>query len=58
MVTDFSDTLVVQATGFIIRLRTEGPIITGGRIQGVIKWSIKIVCCCPVLLESDLYNRN
>ena len=32
MINYFSDTLVVEAAGFIIGVRTESPIVTGGGI--------------------------
>ena len=49
------NTLVVEAAGFIVGLRTESPIVTGGRILSVIKYPT-LIFCCPVLSESDLYS--
>ena len=49
------DSLIVEATGCIVGVRTESAIFTGGRVSIIIK-GLSNASYCPVLLESGYYR--
>ena len=54
MVNNLTDTLVVEATGCIIGIRTESSIVAGGRVLSI----IKRVTVCIFCLPSAVRNRT
>ena len=56
MVNDLADTLVVEAAGCIVVIRTESSIVTRGRILSIIKGFMANTVCCPVLLGNEFFK--
>ena len=53
MVNYLTDTLMVDAAGYIFRVRTVSSIATGGRILSIVERVVTNVCY-PVLLETEI----
>ena len=53
-----TDSLIVEAAGCIVGLRTESAIVTGGRVLTVIKVVVRRIVYYPVPLESGFYSMQ
>ena len=55
MVNYLTDTLIIEAAGCILSVRTESSIATGGRILSIVERVVTNVYY-PVLLETEIYR--